>query len=90
MLTYLLIFIQLIWFYFFIKQGLKIKKQKRGILQLELKKERVHTLLKAVVFNRSLDTELAVLEYFMQNGIVEEEQKDVPLYPSLAEHFKTK
>lgn len=91
MLTYLLIFIQLIWFYFFIKQGLKIKKQKRGILQLELTKERVHTLLKRFVFDRNIDTEIAVFEYFKQTGLGEDEHtKEVVVYDSLAEHFKTK
>jgi hypothetical protein len=68
----------------------QIRKQKRAFMQLELEKGRVHNLLKNMAFNKSIDVEVAVLEYFKQNLTVEEHSKGILVYASLTEHFENK
>ncbi len=88
-MTYLLTFLLIVCLFYLIKKQLKIKKQNRAFMQLELEKGQVHSLLKRFVFDRNIDTEIAVFEYFKQTGLGEDEHtKEVAIYDSLAKHFE--
>ena len=88
-MTYLLLFLLVLCGFLLIKKSIQLKKKNNSFIQLELEKAHLHLLFKDYVFNRNLQNEMAVFDYFKQYGLGEnEEPKDVRVYDSLAKHFE--
>ena len=66
-MTYFLLFLLFVCLFFLIKKEIKIKRQKRIILQHELIREHLNSLLNKITLYGDLDSQIQVLEYILQN-----------------------
>ena len=65
-MTYLLTFLLIVCLFYLIKKQLKIKKQKRIILQYELRKERLNSIINQITLYPDLDSQIEALYHILQ------------------------
>lgn len=66
-MIYFLLFIIIVCLFFLIKKEIEIKRQKRIILQHELLREHLNSLLNKITLYGDLDSQIQALEYILQN-----------------------
>ncbi len=66
-MIYFLLFLLIVCLFYLIKKQIKIRKQKRIILQHELIREHLNNLLNGITLHGDLSSQLNALEYILQN-----------------------